>query len=438
MAAELVACTALVDVQRFQGAFLDSAAAARRIADLYTAAFSGAGLRPRSPGASAGPRRSGRTRVLFLTFQICEGQAAAVSLARWIELLDPARFETAVLCADELTERRPALGIVPRLPDRSDRHGPALVARMRATRGCTGGVTLLPTDGDWIDAARAGLAAAESFAPDVAVFVASPACPVQAALAHRRIAPLQVNMNIGVCLPIDGMDTVVYHNDLKADDDAATLATLSITQHRVVTIGTDLRPCLTVRPVSRAQLGVPEDVVLLACVANKIAHRLLFDGFIDGLTACLGTNTRAWWVGVGGGETDALRARLEQAGVADRCVLTGSVADPRPLLAAVDIMLNEYPEGGGNTVLEAMGVGTPVAAMRAGRRHAETIGAILAGEFASPDRDRAAYWRLVQRWIDDPADRKRVGAAMKERAHREFDYAGIVRRYEDFFLAQPA
>jgi glycosyltransferase involved in cell wall biosynthesis len=255
-------------------------------------------------------------------------------------------------------------------------------------------------------------------------------------MAHRRIAPLQVNMNIGVCLPIGGMDAIVYHNDVKAEADAATLAELGIAQHRVVTIGTDLRPCLNIVPTPRASLGVPEEAVLLACVANQVPKRLLFDGFIDGLIDCLKANPRVWWIGIGGGDATVLRSRFAEVGVADRCVLTGAVSDPRPLLATADILLNEYPEGGGNTVLESMGVGTPVLAMRAGGRHAESIGAILAGEFAAPERDRAGYWRQLQRWIDDPAERARVGAAMKDRAHREFDYAGIVRAYARVFTRE--
>src|SRR6185295_19714493 len=75
-AVDLVACTALIDLQKYQGAFLSSAAAACRLTDLYAQAFAGTGLAPRTvPSRAPGPR----TRILFVTFQVCEGQAAAVS-----------------------------------------------------------------------------------------------------------------------------------------------------------------------------------------------------------------------------------------------------------------------------------------------------------------------------------------------------------------------
>jgi hypothetical protein len=430
MAVELVACASLVDIQRYQGAYLNSAARARVLADVYSEAFSGAGLAARVVKRRA--RGDGEPlKVLFVTFQVCDGQAAAASLARWVELLPPSRFATAVLSVDELVERRPALGVVARGGKRSEDVGAGLMERMRGV--CAGGVHVLPPDGDWLAAVRRGVVVADGFAPDIAVFVGSPACPVQAGMAFRRVAPVQLNMNIGVPLPISGMDGVVYHNGVRAAEDAAALAGMGIAQHRVVTIGSDLRSCLTVRPASRAVLGLPEGAVVLANAASLIAKRMLYDGFIDGLTACLRANRGVWWMGIGGGETGVLEERLKEAGVGDRCVLTGPVSDPRPVMAAADVLLNEYPEGGGNTVLEAMGVGTPVAAVYAGRRHAECIGAILAGEHAVGGNDRAAYWRLVQRWIDDAGERRRVGEAMKRLAHAEYDYAGIVRRYAAIF-----
>jgi glycosyltransferase involved in cell wall biosynthesis len=99
------------------------------------------------------------------------------------------------------------------------------------------------------------------------------------------------------------------------------------------------------------------------------------------------------------------------------------------------VFLNEYPEGGATSVVEAVGCGVPVVAMRAGERHAEAIGAYLVGPDAVRTPDRGAYWALVESWVTRPLTRSLSGQAQRLRAMELFDYPAVCRAYERAYAA---
>lgn len=129
----------------------------------------------------------------------------------------------------------------------------------------------------------------------------------------------------------------------------------------------------------------------------------------------------------------ASRARLED-GVRARG-LEGSIRVRGPvdnrdvvrLLAECDAFL--FPsamkyEGFPYSVAEAMAVGLPVAASCAGALP-EMIDAPEGGFLAAPG-DAAAYARVLARWRDDGAARRRMGRHNRAKALREYDYDVVV------------
>ncbi len=424
LAVEAISAVALLDIQRHQQQFLKDAGAAATLGRLYGQVFSAAGLRQ----GAATPGRIGnrRIRVLISTFALTDGQSAATSIARWVELLDSARYDVAVMSCEELTERRPALHMVKRPVDGSRVHGADVLAALEKTASA---VRLVPVEGTLLDGAMSAIATTKAHEPDVLLSVASPACPIQAALIHAGVAPVQLVMNIGVPLVMPG-SAIVYHNDAKAADDAATLENLGIRQHQVATIGTDLRLCASAGRMDRRAINVPDDAVLLLSVGNQLVKRFVFAGYAQRLARFLAEHPRCYWAGVGKGDFAPVLEIMRRAGVEDRVRIVGAVTDPRPVMKAADVLLNEYPEGGGNTVLEAMGCGLPVLAMHAGTGHAERIGAMLVGDDAIASMNEGAYWDLLSAWTKDPGVRAAAGARQRSRAEAHFDYSAIVRGYE--------
>lgn len=431
---EAVGVAAVLDIQQHRAAFLGEAANAVQLGGLYTRAFRAAlAAEPALRPPSRGPRPS----ILLVAQCIAVGQAASFLILRLVRELKDAGWRVGVLVADELTQRRPALSLL-RCPDApSELLGAALLAELRTLAD----VMIVPADGNFVDGARAGVRLARAWAPDVAAFVASPACPIQAGMAVARVAPVQVNLSVGVPLLVAGVDRLIYNNPRTLAAHRAVLDARGYPASTVATSGGDAAPGLSATPADRAKLGIPADAPLLVSAANCLPRRMLAGSFAADLAAFLQADPRVHWLGVGRGDFAEVLRALGPA--AERVHLAGTVDDIRPWVKAGDVFLNEYPEGGGNSVIEAMGCGTPVVAMNAGPQHGCCIGAELVGEDAIPTMDVPAYWARVQSWVADPAARGEAGRRQQRRALETLDFAPITAAYRREFeslleLVKPA
>lgn len=140
-------------------------------------------------------------------------------------------------------------------------------------------------------------------------------------------------------------------------------------------------------------------------------------------------NGRALIVGRGM-EGTALRSQAEQLGVADRVVFLGEVPDARlrALLHAADVFVLpsiDRCEAFGIVQLEAMACGKPVVStdlptgVRFVNQH-EVTGLL------APPGDAPALAAALNRLLDDPALRARMGDAGRARVTEEFDVARMV------------
>lgn len=427
-ALEALTAGALADIQQHQQQFLGDIRACALFAD-----FTRDLLTPWAaslPPFIAPPALSNPPRIAYCMPSLAQGQAASANLLRLVRHhAATKRVTCCVILTEEHTRRNPASDFL-HLPDApSTLLAPDMLAQLRTL--CE--VHILPAIDSHLAAAHRALPLLRALALDAALFVASPACAIQTALAFARIAPLQTCLNIGVPLLTPGIDAVIYNNPPKAQRDHAVLTACNIAMHSVETSGGDAASAAAVPATPRSTLALPADAPVLACVSNRLTDRLLAGTFAHDLCAFLLQHPTAWFVGIGPSDPGKLQAPL--APVIDRCIFTGPAADPRTHLKSCDILLNEYPEGGGNSVIEAMGAGVPVVAMRAGERHAECIGAHLVGPDAIPTSDRTAYWQLVTHWLQNPHARLQAAARQRDRAVTRLDYAPICAAYEDALLS---
>lgn len=418
-----IALAATLDIQQHQQAFLAGAQPAAALANLYTQVFDAIALAPATL-----PPRDARSILLSIPSFI-QGQAASHNILRLAEHLAANHWRVGLLITDEFTRREPPLAHLD-FPDApSERLGEDLLRRARRIAA----VALVPTSGTLLDAIESAINLARAFRPTLFAAVASPACPVHAALFAARVAPVQVNLSIGVPLPIRGVDAVIANNPRRHALDAPFLRSLGITPLHVETSGGDAASGPAIPAESRASLGLPEHAPVLASAGNVLPRRLLASTFAHDLARFLRDHPDAWWLAVGPGDFRPVEEILLAAGVRDRCVFAGRRTDIRPALKAADLLLNEYPEGGGNSVIEAMGAAVPVLAMHAGDRHAECIGALLVGDDALPTNDPAAYWQRAHDWITTPDLRHDAARRQQRRALHHLDYAPINRAYLEHF-----
>jgi N-acetyl-alpha-D-glucosaminyl L-malate synthase BshA len=149
----------------------------------------------------------------------------------------------------------------------------------------------------------------------------------------------------------------------------------------------------------------------------------------------LGPDGRALLVLVGDGpDLPLVREAAHRRGLAERLRVLGEVPDAETITAACDVAL--FPsesESFGLAALEALACGVPVVAAQVGG----LPDVVLQGETGClrPVGDTAGMAQDVQRLLDDPALRRRMGAAGVERASRLFSLERAVARHEELYAA---
>lgn len=185
-------------------------------------------------------------------------------------------------------------------------------------------------------------------------------------------------------------------------------------------------------PDPRPALGLPVDRPLLLNVAALADHK-------DQLTL-LGAaaelrRTRPdllWAIAGEGPERPRLEARIAALDLGGQVRLLGQVEDPMPLIRhATLFVMSSKEEGLGTTVLDAMALGTPIVATRAGG-----IPEMLAGGHGSlaPPRDPVALAAEVGALLDDPARAAAQAAAARQKVIEFSDAAmarGVRRVYDE-------
>jgi glycosyltransferase involved in cell wall biosynthesis len=127
----------------------------------------------------------------------------------------------------------------------------------------------------------------------------------------------------------------------------------------------------------------------------------------------------------------AIERDADRLGVSDAVTLTGFRADPIDCLALLDVFVaSSHLEGLNTSVLDAMSLGVPVVATRAGGIP-ELVQDGQTGLLAAP-RDPSALASGMLAMLDDPARARRMGEAGRERSHA-FSVERMVRETLDVY-----
>ncbi len=185
----------------------------------------------------------------------------------------------------------------------------------------------------------------------------------------------------------------------------------------------------------RAELGVPEDALLLGELARLCdvkGQRELIEAvaLVPGVHAALaGADLEQ------GGAYRAMLERLAQErGAGDRVHFLGFRDDAGALLDQLDVVvLPSWIEGLPVTVLEAMAHAKPVIATPVGG----TAELVADGEtgLLVPARDPGRLAEAIRSLAADPELRRRLGAAGRERVGREFSESEMTRRVLEVYDA---
>ncbi|MFC7308522.1 glycosyltransferase [Streptomyces monticola] len=147
-----------------------------------------------------------------------------------------------------------------------------------------------------------------------------------------------------------------------------------------------------------------------------------------------GWRLRIYGAGV---ERDRIAAEIDRRGLRDRVRLMGAVTPLDPEWAKGSIAaVTSAQESFGMTIVEAMRCGLPVVATDCPHGPREIIRDGVDGRLIPRD-DLRAYSAALAELMDDPALRRRMGAAAREHAAKAFAPEQVTGRYEELLSAPP-
>jgi glycosyltransferase involved in cell wall biosynthesis len=192
------------------------------------------------------------------------------------------------------------------------------------------------------------------------------------------------------------------------------------------------------RVARRLELGVTDpDRVVVGCVANFRPvknHGLLIEAFAplvaEGLPVTL--------VLVGDGQLrPAIERRIREFGIGEHVRLHGSAADPEPLNAGFDLVVQASDrEGLPNALLEAGAAGRPMVATAAGGT-AEIVVDGTTGLLV-PIGDREALTAALRRLVVDAGLRIQLGSRARENITGRFGMDRFVAEFAELYEALAA
>ena len=202
-----------------------------------------------------------------------------------------------------------------------------------------------------------------------------------------------------------------------------------VTVERTVTVheGVDLeRVAAAPRLDVHAELWLPAGAPLVGNVAALVPHkgqRYL----IKAAATVVRQVPDARFVILGEGELEgALRKQIKDLHLERHVLLAGFRADALSLQKGFDLIaMSSVAEGLGTTLLDAMAMGQPIVATRAGGIP-EVVVHDRTGVLV-PTRDDDALAAAIVDLLGDPDRRRRLGAAARERAHARFSAERMVQ-----------
>ena len=230
------------------------------------------------------------------------------------------------------------------------------------------------------------------------------------------------------------VDQVLAVSSLLARRMAATIG-FPVDRIRVIRNGVDLDRFGTLgRTEARRVLGLDPSALLVGTVGRLVPvkdHATLLYAAVH-----LGSRgLRCEVVIAGDGPLREATTTLAGELGLGRTHLLGHRPDVERVLAALDVfVLPSRSEGLSNTILEAMASGLPVVATRVGG--AEELVEEGATGLLVPPGEPAALADALGRLLVAPDLRRVMGAAGRRRAGREFALAGMIREYQELYVAR--
>jgi hypothetical protein len=287
-------------------------------------------------------------------------------------------------------------------------------------------VKVASVEGDFVERAERVAEAIRASGIPVAFFHGSLTEQITARVAAMRPTPFQVNVNHE-----SEMDADVFDGRIHLFQNAMERTQFSSGHAEWIPPASDIETRLQMcEPVSRQSMGLESATTISATYGSL--DKVAGSGYLRVLSEIMKRFPKHFHLFAGAGKVKTIRPYLHSEGVLPRVRFLGQVEDVAPLLEVVDVYLASFPHSGGISILEAMGAGKPVVALRSSPDSHYNSGAELVGvrELTAPGE--ADYIEIADRLLRNPAQRQKQSQAMLDRFRAEFRPERLGVRYKEF------
>jgi len=180
-------------------------------------------------------------------------------------------------------------------------------------------------------------------------------------------------------------------------------------------------------PHTRQGMGLESAGSVSATFGNL--QKIAGAGYLHSLAAILKRFPLHFHLFAGSGDIKAIRSFLHAEGVLPRVRFLGPMSDTASVMNVVDVYLASFPEPGDEMLLDAMGAGKPIVAVRyPADSHCNSSAEILGVPELIASRE-VEYAEIAMRLIRDREARERASAAVTARFQKEFHPSSLGPRY---------
>jgi len=395
------------------------------------------GIRP-SPRGVRRTADGQRLRMAHVVCQLVDGNhSPSMCVDTMLKFADRERFDTFMVVTESLAvhgeHQGQAVG-----SGWSTERAATLIRRFENDLGVP--VIVPKSRGSFLSAAAELHARMAEMKIDVAFFHGSIATPTDWLLCAWRCAPWQFDRAFGVPLHCPAVDYQFFEFEESMENLAFWCRERNVPFGHSPFGGVDYSDSANAPPLDKQELGVPADHVILGTIGNHLPVRMS-EPFCRTVAGVLRNHPRCTYLIVGPGDFAAQRAAFGPDlcggnGAPPRVRFVGPTDRTDRMTQTFDIYLNQYPAGGGASVLEAMAASKPVLSMRIGDSFLSLAGAIYVGDRLIEPATDEAYAACLARVITSPAERAEFGRAMQQRYQSEFNgrkwTADMTNRIWDF------